>query len=100
MGRLHKSAYPGDSSILVETNLDWVAGEKLAIAPTTMRHNDSDYAVILSYTPSTGVVVLDRQLTAYHYGTLLSTATTYGGVDIRGEVFLLSRNIYIKGDPY
>jgi len=33
----------------------------------------------------------------YHYGAAESTAANFGGVDLRGEVVLLSRNIRIVG---
>ena len=34
----------------------------------------------------------------YHWGAEQSTASTYNGVDIRGEVLILSRNIKISGE--
>lgn len=97
--RLKSEVYPGDTTIQVAGGLDWVAGDKLGFAPTGMRSNDSDYAIIQSYDSSSGEITLDRALTAYHYGASTSSASTYGGViDIRGEVFLLSRNIKIAGE--
>lgn len=94
LSRLRRQAYPGENTIKVSTGLDWVAGDKLGLAPTSLRYNDSDYAIIESYDSSSGEVTLDRELTAYHYGASSSTASTYSGkIDIRGEVMLLSRNI-------
>lgn len=56
MSRLIKTANPGDTLITVEPNLDWDAGDQIALAPNTMRYNDSDYAIITSYNSTTGVV--------------------------------------------
>lgn len=76
-----------------------MAGDKIGLAPTGMKYNDSDYAIINSYDSATGEVTLDRSLTAYHYGASTSSASTYSGViDIRGEVFMLSRNVKIAGE--
>jgi len=62
-----------------------------------MRMWESDYALIQSYDKVTGTVNLDRRLDYYHYGS-----TTFGlqqsGVDMRGEVVLLSRNVRIVGN--
>jgi hypothetical protein len=59
---------------------------------------EQDYAEILFYDNSTGLVYLDRSLSQYHWGSLVSTAADYSGVDMRGEVMLLSRNIKIVGN--
>jgi hypothetical protein len=81
----------------VEKDLDWVAGDRIAIAPNNMWANASDYATILDYKISTGETILDRKLSYYHWGAESSTVPTYG-VDLRAEVLLLSRNIRIQGD--
>jgi hypothetical protein len=54
MSRLTQTAYPGNSTVYVETGLDWVSGDKLAFAPTSLRYNDSDYAIVSSYNSQTG----------------------------------------------
>ena len=79
----------------VATGLDWKTDDEIAFPATTLRYNDTDYAKIASYDSATGVVVLDRPLTAYHYGAAATTATAYNGVDMRGEVYLLTRNVKI-----
>jgi hypothetical protein len=93
--RLSQEVNPGAATIYVEAGLDWTAGDRIGLAPTAMVHNDSDYAIITNYDSATGQVDLDRTLTAYHYGAAASTASLYNGIDVRGEVFLLSRNIRI-----
>lgn len=49
---------PGDKTIIVESVLDWVAGDKIYIAPNTHNHKGSDYATIVSN--KNGVLVLDK----------------------------------------
>ena len=62
-----------------------------------MTYNDVDYVVVTSYNSSIGLVQADRNLSAYHYGAPNSTESEYG-VDMRGEVMLLSRNVRIVGN--
>lgn len=45
----------------------------------------------------TGLVIINSTLSHYHWGANMSTASKYNGVDIRGEVVLLNRNIKIIG---
>jgi hypothetical protein len=97
ISRLTQTANIGDTEIYVGTGLDWVTGDRIGLAPTAMVFNDTDYAVITSYDSATGIVNLDRALSAYHYGATASTQSAYG-VDMRGEVLLLSRNILIQGE--
>ena len=63
-----------------------------------MRFYESDYATITTYDIVTGIAILDRTLNYYHYGANVSSASKYNGVDIRGEVVLLSRNVRIVGN--
>jgi hypothetical protein len=64
-----------------------------------MNYEHSDYAEIVGYDSDTGIVTLDQNLTYYHFGAEKSTGdnNNFGGVDMRGEVILLSRNIKITG---
>lgn len=61
-----------------------------------MQHDHSEYRTILSYVA--GIITLTEPLDHYHYGAYASTASEYDGVDMRGEVYLLSRNIKIQGE--
>ena len=49
---------------------------------------------ILSYDPFTGVLKLNKTLDFFHFGAFTSTFADYG-VDMRGEVALLNRDIKI-----
>lgn len=43
----------------------------------------------------TGVVTLEEPMKGYHFGAYASTAEQYSGIDMRGEVMLLNRDIMI-----
>jgi hypothetical protein len=92
------SVEPGQSELLVEKSLKWNKGDKLGFPATNMRHRQYDYAVIDSYDPLTGVLKLEKALLHYHYGALNSTASEFSGVEMRGQVYLISRNILIEGE--
>lgn len=96
--RLLQSANKGDSIIYVEAGLSWKAGDKIGLAPTRVQWKEQDYGIIATYDNSTGMITLDRPLTHFHWGASKSTGGDYSGVDMRGEVVLLSRNIKIVGE--
>lgn len=54
--------------------------------------------MIKTYDNVTGIATLDRALSKYHWGASVSTAPQYSGVDMRGEVMLLTKNIKIVGN--
>lgn len=53
---------------------------------------------IESYDRDTGIITFTEELQYYHYGQSGSTARDYSGVDMRGEVLLLSRNVRVVGE--
>lgn len=95
MSRLLAEAQKGDQSVTVETGLDWVAGDQLGFAPTGLKHLEAETATIESYNSATGALRLTTPLQYYHFGRAVSTAANYQGLDMRGEVVLLTRNIVI-----
>lgn len=95
--RLTQPALKGENTFVVETGLDWVEGDRLALLPTSYQWNAWDELFVVSYDAETGVTVVDGNLEYYHYGREESTADLYNGLDIRGEVILLSRNVKIQG---
>ena len=95
--RLIAPVYKGFTEILVEPYLDWVEGDQIYLAPTALQHTHSEYRTIVSYVGNK--ITLDKPLNYYHWGADQSTADKYNGVDMRGEVRLLTRNILVKGDP-
>jgi hypothetical protein len=81
----------------VEPGLDWVAGDRVAIAATSYESTDSEDHIITGYDSTTGVATLTNSLRAYHWGQSTSTLSDYG-VDMRGEVVLLTRPVKIVGE--
>ena len=63
-----------------------------------MAWKHSEQAIIQSYNSVTGDLVLTTALEYYHFGQETSTGANYQGLDMRGEVILLNRNILIQGD--
>jgi hypothetical protein len=76
--------------------LDLVEGDALGLLPTGMDNEEYDYVWVSAYDSETGIITLDRELTYLHWGSADSTEDTYG-VDMRGEVLILSRNVRIVG---
>lgn len=97
-GKLKASANAGDTKIYLAPGLVWISGDKIALSPTNMRYQQSDYAEIVTYNNETGETTLDRPLQYYHYGAENSTAKHFSGVDMRGQVLLLSKNVQLIGE--
>lgn len=99
MTRLVKPAKLGDTTITIETkNVDLVKGDEIGLAATSFASLTGETAVVEAYDSATGIVTLTAALTDYHYGAEVSTAEQYNGLDIRGEVVSLTRNIKIVGN--
>jgi hypothetical protein len=98
MTRLLAPAAKGATSIKVEPGLDLTAGDRIGLAPTAYAYMAADDVFVSSYDNITGIVTLNSSLLHYHWGAAVSTAADYNGVDIRGEVLILSRNIKIAGE--
>lgn len=95
--RLRAEVHKNDAQILIDTGLDLVPGDRLALFPTSYVPNAVDDVFVRSYNNETGLVTLNRTLNYYHFGAPESTASNYSGVDIRGEIILLTRNVLIEG---
>lgn len=66
------------------------------LAATAMHGHHSEYRTVVSNIA--GQITLDEPLDYYHYGESYSTAEKFEGIDMRGEVLLLTRNVVIKGE--
>jgi hypothetical protein len=98
MTRLTKEAQPGDTTITVETDkVDLVEGDRIALPPTGVEYDKGEARDVASYDKATGVITLTEPLEWYHFGAAKSTAEKYNGVDMRGEVLSLSRNVKLIG---
>ena len=98
MSRLAAEAQKGSTALKVGTGLDWFAGDLLGFAATALQWKQSEQATVKSYNSVTGDLVINTPLFYYHFGAAASTGANYQGLDMRGEVVLLSRNIVIQGD--
>ena len=97
MTRMTASADAGADTITVDaTDLDWVVGDEIFLATSTINNTHSEYRTISAI--DAGTITLDKPLAFYHYGAAASTATDYNGVDIRNEVILLTRNVKVRGE--
>jgi len=95
--RLEKIANAGDTSIKIAAGLDLKEGDRIALAPTSFDYKAGEDVLVKSYNAKTGDTELNSALKFYHWGAEKSTKETYG-VDMRGEVISLSRNIKIIGE--
>lgn len=99
MTRLLAPGKRNDNVITVDkTNVDLKEGDRIAIAPTGIEQWAGEERNVKSYNSATGEITLDEPLSNYHFGAAESTADAYNGVDMRGEVLSLSRNIKIIGE--
>jgi len=51
---------------------------------------------VVSYDEETGETVFDDEFNFYHFG-IYDTKADYNGLDMRGEVAILTRNVIIEG---
>ena len=98
MTRLVEPCFKGDTEIKVGAGLDWQAGDQISLLATATQWTHTDYMTIQSYDILTGDIVLADPLKYYHWGQSSSTASKYSGVDMRGEVILLTRNVRVVGN--
>src|SRR5262245_14614352 len=86
--KLTKTAAAGSNSIEVLNTGDWKKGDVIVVASTDYDPHQAERRTIASV--SGKVITLDQKLEYMHYGQV-----TFG-VDERGEVGMLSRNIHIQ----
>jgi len=98
VARLRAETLKGQQYIMTDPGLDLVKGDRLGIAPTGYYNQAYDDIVVDKYDNETGRVDFLSKIQTYHFGAPVSTAAKYNGVDIRGEVIVLGRNIQIDGD--
>lgn len=66
--------------------------------PTSYKPTAYDDVIVVSYDTVTGVATINKAVNFYHFGADKSTGDEYNGVDMRGEVILLTRNLRIIGE--
>jgi hypothetical protein len=72
-----------------------VVGDRLALMPTSYDPHLVDDVVVTAYDTTTGKVDVSTTLNYYHWGRETSTGPDHDGLDMRGEVVLLTRNVKI-----
>jgi len=98
MSRLRAEATKNSDTFTVGTSLDWVPGDRIVLLPTGFVRHMKDDVFIKTYDNATGVVTINTTLNHYHWGQADDTGADFNGIDIRGEVILLSRNVKIAGE--
>lgn len=96
--RLTAPAPRGASELYVATGLDLGAGDRLGLLPTSYSPHALDDVFVSSYDNETGRVTVNSSLSYYHWGQATSTGPDYNGLDMRGEVLLLTRNVKIDAE--
>jgi len=91
--RLFKPVNSKSTTIFVSPGLEIFKGDKLGLLPTSFAAGASDTVMVESYDDETGEVKLYNQTRFYHWGQAESTGNDYNGLDMRGEVLILTRNI-------
>ena len=89
--KLSKTAEAGSSSIQVLDAKGWRVGDQIVLASTDFDAHQAERRTISGIQGNT--ITLDKKLDYMHFGRI-----TYG-VDERGEVGMLTRNILIQASP-
>jgi hypothetical protein len=66
--RLFDSAHPQTKTLMVDTGLDFVQGDKLGLPATNVQMYDSETVTVAGYDSETGIVTLTEELQGYHFG--------------------------------
>lgn len=98
MTRLLEPALKGANSFVVEPGLDMVPGDRLGVLPTSYYPHTIDDVFVTAYDSTTGKVDISTTLDYYHWGRSTSTGPDHDGLDMRGEVILLTRNVKIDAE--
>jgi len=94
------TATKGDSQITLDQEVDWVAGDHIAIAPSSYERTEYEKRHIFDVdrtNPQKPVITLDKPLEFHHFAGIEYFEKT--GIDMRCEVGLLSRSVVLRGDP-
>ncbi len=89
--KLARTAEQGSSSIQVLDAKGWRVGDQIVLASTDFDAHQAERRTIAGITGNT--ITLDKKLDYMHFGRI-----TFG-VDERGEVGMLTRNILIQASP-
>lgn len=96
---LEYTVEPGDTVITLTQEVDWVAGEMIAIASTSYEPREGEHRTILSVDSTKKILTLDQPLEFKHFAETQYYGDDGDFIDMRAEVGLLSRNVVYRGDP-
>lgn len=92
--RLNETALAGSNQLVLEKEVDWQIGQRIAIASTDYNPKQAEEVEITAVSGT--VITFTPALQYTHWGQMQNYANT--PVDERAEVGLLSRNIVVQGD--
>jgi len=92
--QLGATAQRGATTIALERAVDWRAGERIVLASTDFDVHQAEERVLTGTSHGGRVLHFARPLQFVHWGRIEPP-----GVDERGEVALLDRNIKVQGPP-
>ena len=98
---LASSVNASENSFTVMNPVDWEAGEKIILAPTSRNRNEVEELTIQSVSANGLTITVEETLKFDHFSGEVNVANK-GSDDpiyLRAEVGLLTRNIVVQGDP-
>jgi hypothetical protein len=99
-GMMETTAAAGATKITMQTAVDWVAGEMIAIASTDYEGRHAEKRMIMNVDNTVSgkpIISLDKPLLYKHFAATQTFGTET--IDMRAEVALLSRNVRFRGNP-
>lgn len=91
---LAADAAAGSRQLRLADSVDWVAGDRIVVAPSGFNYAEAELLTVTSATG--GTVTIAQSLAHAHSGTIRQVAGA--SVDERAEVGLLTHDILIQGD--
>jgi predicted phage tail protein len=96
---LETTVEAGGTVIVLKEDVDWVAGEMIAIASTSYEPREGEHRTILSIDADMRTITLDQPLDYKHFAEYQTFGDDGDFIEMRAEVGLLSRNVVYRGDP-
>jgi hypothetical protein len=88
----------GGTIITLQEDVDWVAGEVIAIASTSYEGKEGEHRTILSIDSDMRTITLDQPLEFKHFAEKQFFGDDGEFIEMRAEVGLLTRNVVFRGD--
>jgi G8 domain/Right handed beta helix region len=94
--RLTATAERGATSLTLDGNVDWRAGDRIVIASSSLDSTQAETRVLTAVSGQT--VRFETPLEHRHWGEIQNFPGVSAALDERAEVGLLTRNILVQGD--